>query len=597
MSKDRTHSDLNFAAMPGSSREGDPSLLQRVPAWRRWLPLLAIWLAAFALRLFLSQTDRVVWGDEPFYLWLGRNWVTGQGYGFMGHPDVHHGPFFPWLAGIVYLLTGDLELASEILYVLFGSLLVLPVYALGRELYGRRVGLGAAALAAVFPALTVATLHWGTMTEPVYMFSLYLGLWAGCVALRPIWGAMGRSSDALSLGDPWWAYALAGLSFGAAYLTRPEAIAYVVIVGAYILLLRAAQRGLGNVRFWGKLALYGLAFAVAFLPYAYYVRQHTGAWMVSEKVGVAYLTGIGLAHGDTGAFDRATWGLDSTGLETFFFSSESYTISMFSLIVGDPKTFLGIVYLNTQRFVRVFIDWTMFPYLLLPVAVLGLFDRGWARKRTLQELYLLLSSLPVLSFILFFIQARYLVAFVPVLILWTARGLLRFSDWLTGTLMALRTEAQAEGGAARPFRPLSQIGRSAIELVPVVLTMALLLAAHPHVQEQVTGVGSFRMAHRTVGEYLGGALPSGAVLMSRYPAIAFHADLEWVPTPNASLPELLRYARHKGVGYFAIDERELAYRPQFQGLVTGGEVPSELRLVHTDVSEGERLVVYELLEP
>ena len=96
----------------------------------RWL---LIWLLALVVRAGCwSRDPRVVWGDEPFYLWLGRNWITGQGFQFMGHPDVHHGPLFPMLAGLLYLLDGRPgSCASEILYVLFGSLLVLPMYAIG----------------------------------------------------------------------------------------------------------------------------------------------------------------------------------------------------------------------------------------------------------------------------------------------------------------------------------------------------------------------------------------------------------------------------------------------------------------------------------
>ena len=154
--------------------------------------LLVIWALALIARILLSQATpagraRVIWGDEPFYLWLGRNWITGNGYGFVGRiggsvaalaqgqwaysADVHHGPLFPMLAGLFYLVTHDMILSSEIIYVLFGSLLVFPVYALGRALCDERVALIGAALTATFPSLTTAILHWGTMTEPLYNFS------------------------------------------------------------------------------------------------------------------------------------------------------------------------------------------------------------------------------------------------------------------------------------------------------------------------------------------------------------------------------------------------------------------------------------------
>jgi len=571
------------------SRVREP-LWQRI-AWPRWATVLLIWLAAFVVRLVLVGMDRVVWGDEPFYLWLGKNWVTGKGFAFVGHPDVHHGPLFPVLAGLLYLLTHDLALASEVLYLIFGSLLVWPVYALGEELYGRRAGLIAAALVAALPGMTVSVLHWGTMTEPLYMFFVYLGLWAGLLLFRP-WL---RGSGEMSKEPPWWAYGVAGLSFGLAYLTRPEAIGYFAVVGGYLLLVRLLGKRLRERRFWLGLVFYLLAFGVAFLPYAYYVRVQTGSWMVSEKVGVAYLTGIGLAHGDTAAFDKATWGLDSTGLETFFFSPESYNVSMLHLILDDPKTFAIVLYLNVQRFAKVLIDWTLFPYLLLPLVVLGLFDRGWTRERTIGEVYLLLSILPVLGFVLFYIQARYILPFAPVLLLWTGRGLLRLGDWLVGTVIELRTPEVSPAQGGRPYRRLSRPLRAALGALPTVLVLALLLMAYPQVLSSVTNVASVRPAHKTVGQFLSQVIPSDSVIMCRYPAIAFYAQARWVPTPNASWPEVLRYARHKKVDYFVIDERELRYRPQFKDLVTGEHIPKELKRLYVFEEGGERLVVYQFI--
>ncbi|MFH1084366.1 MAG: glycosyltransferase family 39 protein [Chloroflexota bacterium] len=537
--------------------------------------LALIVLGALGLRLALTLGERVVWGDEPFYLWLGRNWITGQGFGFLGHADVHHGPLYPMLAGAAYLATGDLAQASELLYVLLGGLLVLPVYGIGRLLYGRGAGLIAAALTAAWPALTAAVLHWGTLTEPLYLLLVYVGLWAALRVAHPL--AHGQTPRATA-----WPLAVAGLAFGLAYLTRPEAFLYVLIVGAYLLALGLWAGAWRRACFWLGLLLLALGFAAAYVPYGSYVRQHTGAWMVSEKVGVAYLTGVGLARGDTAAFDRSTWGLDSTGLETFFFSSESYTVSMTQLILEDPRTFLGVLYLNAQTLGRVLIDWTLYPYVLLPLVALGLFGRGWTRGRALTEAYLALSAAPVLSFVLFFIQARYLVAFLPVLILWASAGLAHLGAWLEASLDAI-------------WRP-TRHRRLWVHVVPTLAVVALLLAMHPTVLARVTSVGSVRMDHKRVGEWLAPRVSPETVIMSRYPAIAFHADARWVPTPNAELPAVLRYARHKGAAYWVVDAHELRYRPQFAELLARERPIAGLKRVPVDADVADDLAVYRVME-
>jgi hypothetical protein len=83
--------------------------------------------------------------------------------------------------------------------------------------------------------------------------------------------------------------------------------------------------------------------------------------------------------------------------------------------------------------------------------------------------------------------------------------------------------------------------------------------------------------------------------MARYPAVAFYADAKWEPTPNATWPEVLRYARHVGADYFVLDGREVeGLRPQLAFLVEGEDVPPELELVHVDTSEGGKMVVYQI---
>jgi len=278
--------------------------------------VLAVW-AALVRVAALVQPQRIVWGDEPFYLWLGRNWLTGRGYSFTGYSDVHHTPMYPLLSGLFYLVTHNLELASDICYVLFGVLLIIPIYLLAREMYGRGAGYASAALLAIYPAIATAPALWGTLTEPPYYFFVYTGLWMVLLAMR--------RERALF-------YALAGICFGAAYLTRPEAIAYVTIAGVVLALVKLSEKKLLNRAALVGLALYAVGFLLFFMPYAYYVYRETGSWMVSEKAGVTFVTGLGLSEGNTRAFDEATWGLDSTGREVFFFSRESYDVSMVDLM-------------------------------------------------------------------------------------------------------------------------------------------------------------------------------------------------------------------------------------------------------------------------
>lgn len=537
---------------------------------REWLWVGLLIVLAFVVRLALVLfVDRVVWGDEPFYLWLGRNWFEGRGYTFTGYSDVHHTPGYPFLSAVFYLITGNLETASDICYVLFGTALMVPLYLLARRIYSREAGYIALLLAAVFPALTGTILFWGTMTEPPYYFFAYGAMFA-------LLAGMERRRT--------WAVLLAGLAAGAAYIVRPEGIAYFAILLFYLLVIRLFEKRLFTRRAALEILCLLVGFALVFMPYMIYVRLETGAWMVSEKAGVTFVTSWRLAYGDTAAFDKATWGLDSTGLEVFFFSRESYHVSMVEAILQDPMEFARLVYQNVLALLSQAFSPRMFPYFFLPLVGLALFGEAWNRARAKRELLLILSLLPVMAFLVFFIQERYIAALLPTLILWLAAGLVRLGEWVAGTARWLF--GASDGSRWRRWGTW----------LPTLLIVAMLVVALPRVMDN-TARGSFRYAHKTVGLWMKENLATtrDTVIMARYPAIAFYADAQWEPTPNATWPEVLRYARHVGADYFVLDSREVEkLRPQLAFLLDESQTPPELERVHVDTSEGARLVVYRI---
>ena len=546
---------------------------------REWVWVGLLVGLAFLVRLGLVLfVDRVVWGDEPFYLWLGRNWFEGRGYSFTGYSDVHHTPGYPFLSAVFYLITGNLETASDACYVLFGTALMVPLYLLARRIYSRQAGYIALLVAAVYPALTGTILFWGTMTEPPYYFFAYGAMFA-------LLAGMERRRA--------WAIFLAGLAAGAAYIVRPEGIAYFAILLFYLVVIRlgewfagrrAANPPLQARRVALELLCLAVGFALIFMPYMVYVRLETGAWMISEKAGVTFVTSWRLAYGDTVAFDKATWGLDSTGLEVFFFSRESYHVSMTEAILQAPMEFVRLVYQNILALLAQAFSPRMFPYFFLPLVGLGLFGETWSRARAKREFLLLLSLLPVMAFLVFFIQERYIAALLPTLILWLAAGLVKLGEWVAGT-------ARLVFGASEAPR-----WRRWGTWLPTLLIVAMLVVALPRIMDN-TARGSFRFAHKTVGLWMKDALSTtrDTVIMARYPAIAFYADARWEPTPNATWPEVLRYARHVGADYFVLDSREVEkLRPQLAFLMDKTQVPPELELVHVDTSEGETLMVYRI---
>ncbi|MBC7263147.1 MAG: glycosyltransferase family 39 protein [Chloroflexi bacterium] len=523
-------------------------------------------LIAFLARLALLQVDRVVWGDEPFYLWLGRNWITGQGYSFTGHPDVHHTPGYPFLTGIIYPLTHNMELSSDLCYLVFGSLLPLPIYLITRRIYGPPATF-AGLLAALYPALTGAILRWGTLTEAPYYTLVYSGLYACLVALED---------------ERRWAYALAGALFGAAYLVRPEAIGYIVVLFLFLSAMKLFSRRLFHRPVLAGLVLFAASAALFVLPYAAYTAYHTGHWMITEKAGVTFETGIGLAYGNTAAFDKSTWRLDSTGKEVYFFSPESYLVEVGGATI-TRTAFVKLILRNSWAFIELLFTWRLFPYFFLIPVGLALFQKPWDRLYLQRQLFMVASIAPVLGFVLFFVQERYIAAVLPGLLVWLGAGLWELGRWLSDTATQLRLP-----GA------MPKVIRSFLNLIPLLFVLVYCLAMQPNMLNK-TSTGSWRPAHKEIGLWLRDKVTPDTVIMSRYPAIAFHADTKWAATPNAEVGEITDYLQAKNVRYWVLDEREVRLRPQFEGLISGEAVPAWLRLIYSETLQGERMVVYEVM--
>ncbi|PKO22485.1 MAG: hypothetical protein CVU38_09180 [Chloroflexi bacterium HGW-Chloroflexi-1] len=129
------------------------------------LLLWGIIASAALVRLAYAMLPRLIRWDEAGHLMIARNLITGHGYTVRaGSLDVHLPPVLPLASAALLKLGLTPEWATSVIHIVTGALLCLPVYALGRAIYGRRVGFIAATLVAVYPALAAQPFLWGTMT-------------------------------------------------------------------------------------------------------------------------------------------------------------------------------------------------------------------------------------------------------------------------------------------------------------------------------------------------------------------------------------------------------------------------------------------------
>ena len=531
-----------------------------------WLVLAGLIALALVVRLYFTTLPRVVWGDEPFYLWMGQSLLAGTGYNAFGYSGAHFPPLFAVLAAALAPVTGGLMQASNVIYATTGALLVLPLYLLARAIYSPTAAWMTGLVVALYPALVTGVLAWGTMTEPLYL------LWVG-VAIYALYLCLeqGRMRD----------YVLLSVSLGLAYLTRTEALVFVVAAFGLVLLGRLVRRD-RLARVLGRLAVALVVFLLIASPYLLYIRNTTGLWSLTGAAGMAFTSMTGLAEHDAAAFDKDTWELDPKSGEVYLFAPSSEAQPLGSSLFANPAALLQRLKGGLRDTANLLFSVKLVPWIFAALAMLGLFTQPWTSKRLRGELALLASLAAPASYIPFFVQERYLAGMLLPAMVWMGAGAWMLGQWLAGTWQSLR---------GRPISPRLTQGLIA---VPAILLATLLLVLGPRLRVVMQVTHSFQPSHLSAASELRGlGASSEDVVMSRYPAIAFHAGTRWAATPAEEWPDVLAYARKRNTRYLAFDSWEADLRPQLSFLLIPSQAPPELRYLTTVQNERDPVVIYE----
>lgn len=419
-----------------------------------------------------------------------------------GFPELHFPPGAPVLLGGLWKLSGSPLFALAFLNLVASFACLFPIAALGRRLGGDRAGLAAAWVGALAPGITSIPAGGGGGSESLNLLLLLTCLWL--VSTLPRRHGVGV----------WATAALAGLSAGALYLTRPEGLLLVLVIVAVTALssgvihdLRHRQLSVRTVaRQLGPPALLFVVFVACMAPYLAYLHTHTGEWEVTAKSQDANLEAWqSVASGDRRARDEVLYELDDTGLE-FVQRATSLT----TLAREDPGGYAGIVGTNLGELRAQYLDpraasptpfprWALLP---LPLTAVGLWA-AWRGRRKRADLVLIgVVGLATATCLGFFVQPRYLIPAVGVLCILAGVG-----------LVALRPS----------WRRWGFYGAVVLLAVPVLIDIP-----------RPNGVFDTRepVEHRIAGEWVADNAPSGARIMTRSLVTEFYSARKAVACPT-----------------------------------------------------------------
>ncbi len=472
-------------------------------------------VAALAIRLYFHQFYRVISADGIGYVGIAADFINGRGLSGASHFP----PFYPMLVGFASLLFKDFELAGRAVSIVMGSLVVIPVYLLGKEFACKKVGF----LAAILTMSWWSLRNWSgeVMSQATYITLLLLGVYL-------LWTGVKRRSTFLSLA--------AGGCLALAHLTRSEgiiaffAVSLVILAGA--LLNEIPGRDLRYLLFsW-------LAFWCVFSPYFILLHKLNGSWQLTGKSRMAIADGLSMYLG------KPDIRMDPRFVE----------MGYLDLFRRYPDYIWHNISVNFRQ------CWSeMLPLHIWILSLLGLAVGGRERPATLMKGYLLATFAPLVFICLFFfIGPEYTQPYLPVLFLWAGQGVV----WLEDTFLRKGSEKKSE---ETPFVRFA----GALTVVLVVVYAGYLLVQQvpadrkaPYNYEQDGG----RYDDKQIGMRLRGMIPEGAVIMTRSGRIGFYSQRPYVLPAQAGLAEMFDIARKSRVSYIVATIQLLNVRPQLRPL-------------------------------
>lgn len=454
--------------------------------FQTWHILILILFVAFSLRIVLIFQPEVIHSDGAEYIRHAKEVSAGNWMGGVS------GPVYPTLILLASLLVKDYELAGIWVSVIFGSLLILPVFYLGKVIFNEKVGILSALLSTVHPYLY--GFSGSVLTESTYYFLLTTSVLFGWEAFKK-----GRVHHVF----------LFGLFSTLTFLTKPEGIELIPIFSFWILWMNPSQGGRPWIKRIGIFVLAVFCFLLFSSPYLTSLKKELGGWRISKKAAVAievFSKGQSEAEGP------------KINLEPFFRNP-------FPLLGKVGFGFLTSLYRFQQAFHPIL-------FLLAIFGWIGIF-RNRSSGDVKGSFYIFTHHIFLFGFVLpfFLINRRYVSQMVAISLPWAAFGCL-----------------EVEGWASRWFKKEGLEKR-----VSFVLFLALLCGLF--IQGIVGSTSDGRLMEKEAGLWMKENLPRGSKIMSRMPQEAFYSELGWTRIPGKDYEEVLKTARSTGVRYLVIDEK------------------------------------------
>lgn len=398
-------------------------------------------------RLYVFFQTYVISIDGVHYIRLAKYFADGQFMkGVTAHP---YPPLYPVLIAVFSKFTPNFEVAGQLVSMVFGIALFIPVYYFTRDHFGPRLAQITAILFAFHHQLVKYSSQ--VRTESPYYFLAAMGLYFG-------WKAMGKKKAV-------W-FIPASIAATLSYLTRPDGVGVIVILLGWLLISRISTwKKEWLFKFTGVFLLLLPAVMIA-LPYMFAIKEYSFGYGKDAK---------GPGVGET-KISRKHSVLDILGLNDYFVqkevaeeSDETGELEIEKEIVFDSNAFLNFFLQFLDRFWRLLVNFIdVFNPVLFLLALFGIF-----RRRVL--FYMPRFEWFIFSFFIFYlclfamirVSHRHPTQLIALTLFWTAIGV----QELHYVLLVKFSKGKSAG-----------LERLSMKITHVILALLIITCALPSVK-------------------------------------------------------------------------------------------------------------------
>jgi 4-amino-4-deoxy-L-arabinose transferase-like glycosyltransferase len=501
---------------------------------RERVDLAILLLVAVLLSIYLVFQTYVISLDGAFqYIPMAKDFASGlfkEGFQKTGQQ-----PLYPLLISSVSCWTKDFELAGMLVSSFFGVLIILPVYYLGKWVFGQQVAFISVLLLIIHPHIRRFSAD--VLKESTYLFFLATAIWFSWKTIQ---------------GEKRYPYLYLWIPFLSVltYLVRPDGVEIFLVVFFYILFIKKFS---ASKEKWTIILLLILSSALLFLPFLIHLKETTGVWTLSRAKTISGFLGLGGMGDEVSLIHKILFSLKKLNTEIF---SIFHPLSIFLMVIGLLKRRFSH-FRTGEGFLFLF---CVLHYAVLFLLALNITE--WSEKETVRAVHL--SGRHVLPFLIFSIY-------------WVGEGILVLYDWIYKKMESKRY-----------LHPLESKKSSMVvwgTLFILILAIVLPKTLKPQRYERLT--------EKKAGIWIKAQSGKGVTIFTTLPRVAYYADgkYEYVDFNKDTLDKIKASMVEREARYLVLRGRELTDYPEIAKSINRDFI----EIIRYEEKGIEKVVIYKRL--